>query len=73
MCIFFIIFLKLNLTMSYIRDVDNNYAEGSRPAGRNDEDEDDPFTSGTSKNAMPMPPDKEKKFYLEDYENFTVK
>jgi hypothetical protein len=69
----FLTFLRLNLTLKYIRESDDNHAEGSRPAAHNISDVDDPFTNVISKNAMPTPPNKEKKVYLEDYENFVVK
>ena len=66
-------FLRLNLTLKYIRESDDNLAEGSRPAAHNISDVDDPFTNVISKNVMPAPPNKERKVYLEDYENFVVK
>jgi hypothetical protein len=55
-------FLMLNLILKYISKSVGSHAEGSRQAGHNIEDEDDPFMSITSTNVMPTPPNKEKRF-----------
>jgi hypothetical protein len=51
----------LNLILKYISKSVSSHAEGSRQAGHNIEDEDDPFMSITSTNVMPTPPNKKKK------------
>ena len=68
----FLTFLRLNLTLKYIRESDDKHAEGSRRATHNISDEGNTFTNVISKNVMPAPPNKKKKVYLEDYENFMV-
>jgi hypothetical protein len=48
-------------------------AESSKTNKIDNYTSDDPFTEIVTKNAMPTPPSKAKKVYLEDFENFTVK
>lgn len=52
---------------------DFEVAEGSNVHKIDEDSSDDPFVNTVSKNAMPVPPSKEKKEYLEDYENFSIK
>jgi hypothetical protein len=56
-----------------LSEIKENHAEGSKRAGHNTNDEDDPLSNISMKNAMPIPPKVEKKIYLEDYEDFVVK
>jgi len=53
-------------------DGDNVPGESSAVKNEDGNCSDNPFVEVVSKNAMPTPP-KEKKVYLEDFENFTVK
>jgi hypothetical protein len=55
------------------RDDEVAVAEGSNVKKTEDDLSDDPFADIISKNPMPRPPSKEKKVYLEDYDQFSVK
>jgi len=50
--------------------VNDAVAEGSKTRKVADYSSEDPFTS--TRNAMPTPPSKDKKPYLEDFMNFSV-
>lgn len=60
--------------MSRQDNFDNdNIAESSKRKKIDRHSSDDPFDDVTPKNAMPTPPSKTKKVYLEDYDSFSVK
>ena len=48
-------------------------ADGSKSNPAEDDYSDNPSLDVGHKNAMPTPPSKPQKEYLEDFENFTVK
>lgn len=59
-------------TLRRVNDDNNIVGESSTVKKEDGDVSDNPFVEVVSKNAMPTPP-KEKKVYLEDFENFTVK
>lgn len=63
----------MNLFMFYRfnRDPVNSFIEGSSKI--HDVDPENAFIELPTVNAMPVPPTKPKKVFLEDFENFTVK
>lgn len=51
---------------------DNRVAESSKANDPDNHSDEDTFADVVVKNAMPTPPSKAKKEFLEDFENFTV-
>lgn len=67
-----ILLIAPTVCLNYSDDV-NTFVEGSSKNAVADTDDSDPFLDVVTKNVMPVPPLKDKKVYLEDYENFSVK
>ena len=67
-----ILLITPTVCLNYSDDV-NTFVEGLSKNAVADTDDSDPFLDVVTKNVMPVPPLKDKKVYLEDYENFSVK
>jgi hypothetical protein len=63
---------KANILRQQYEDDGNPSASSSKRRKDDDSGSEDPFANVVARNAMPTPPTKTKKEYLEDFEYFTV-